>query len=1175
MKTTNKNRKSKLLALFLSLMMLSSAGAALASCTDAEDSSSSTSSTEDSSSTESSSEKDTGLIKNSDFETFNKNDGKNVIGTSVTGWSSSTTSTATSKAKSGIIDTSDDGWKYLAGSYYATEEARTAAFETITDTEASNLWDSFSAGDKLAFYDAWEDRNPDGDIDEDFEKYEKLNIIKRDVPAPSIGNPKTHWVGTEDDYEDYKDNKNVLMIHNENPEASSTSKTIGLAQKFSSSSTVTVPAGASAEFSVWVKTADLKTTSSAGASQEAVGKGAYISIAHSVGGTSLDAYEVKNIDTEAMNVTDNNGWKQYTFYLKGAAYTDTTFTVTLGLGQSSGTKDQYEYVNGYAFFDDLRCNVISNDDYDAKAEGLSYVDITDDKIDKTVDVYEKTVREQLDVYKFALNFYGAEWDNESANILGGISDFTKTESSVGLNMNDFDTTYDVTKVYADKAAIEADIAGGEADNEYLSTVYSNFFGDTNGDGKNFLDSLENNKQILMLLSSKGTAYTAESSATFTLDTDAATADVPEYLAISFFVKTSDLSTGTGAGVTLVNGLEKTSFTSLNIYDIDGVTVGETEDVYDGWQQCFFFVKLDEDVTGGNFTLTFNYGPTDITTSTTKDNFTTGFAAFTGFQSYGMSKTEYESAQSGTYAQLVTLKGEEEEKATGNSGFDSAAGVPSNALEKGLANLANYKGVYSDSYRVSLPNATDDAATKEARRAINAYANAGLLNRDNFEDVLTASAGKAWLEGIKTESGKTTATEIWNEIFEDATQPLLIWNDGVDATRSYGYIGSTTTVSSGYKAISVRVKTSANATASVYLIDTSDDTYQTALSIGRDLIFWYDDDGNVCTGDPTEKSTQIAFKLQSNGLYKANKTWNGYSSLTDEQKNAYFANLSAYGEVGKGDLYVSENGGIHDYYDYTWNYEAFYLHEGAYYTKDNGNGEKVLNLADVSALTPRYTAETSRELKIEGISTNGEWATVTFYLNVSSDEAKNYRLEVWSGTRDGKTVNAAGTYVIFDTNNPGDAEDNFGLIDDYKDLDGVDTFESVFSYYDSDKFLRYDSELDTDDIGNVYDAKYSPSTYYKSDGVAYLRYEEEGKLYNVFADYTLSDVAVPATTETDDSSDDSSSDDEDSDSTNVWLLASSIAVAAVLVIVVAIIIVRNVVKSVRKKKGTKVYTPKKK
>ena len=264
MENNNKTRKNKFLALCLSVMMVASAGAALASCAD--DNAANTSSTASSSSTEdTSSYTDTGLIKNSGFETPYTLNASNAIRKSVTGWTNSVNSTSSgtansSKAMSGVIDVSETEWKKLTGSYFEDpDEAK-----GLTEARAKELWKELTTKDKLAFYDAWKEKNKDGDIDEDLSFYESFNIDSGDVPDfEGMESFSTH-LAADNDRKD-KDTK-VLMIHNEFPEkdANATYKALGTAQKFTSSSTVTVPAGASAEFSVWVRTADLKSTDTQG-----------------------------------------------------------------------------------------------------------------------------------------------------------------------------------------------------------------------------------------------------------------------------------------------------------------------------------------------------------------------------------------------------------------------------------------------------------------------------------------------------------------------------------------------------------------------------------------------------------------------------------------------------------------------------------------------------------------------------------------------------------------------------------------------------------------------------------------------------------------------------------------------------------------------------------------------
>ena len=1148
MKESIKNRKKSLLALCLSILMVTSAGAAFASCGDSvtSDSSSSVDSSSSSATSEVQDDSDS-PITNAKFELVNDNNGKTPIVTSVSGWTRSVNSAPSgtalsSQAQSGIIDVTDAAWKNLTASNLGSADAAAS----LTDEQAIEKWDTMSTYDKLKFYEAWESRNKDTGktLSADFSKYEALNNIKaKDIPT--VANPGTHNGDAE--------NKKVLMLHNEYPkkDASSTEKkTTGTAQKWTSSSTVTVAAGTSAQFSVWVKTADLKSSSSTEASQDAVGKGAYISITHSVGGTKLDAFEVKNIDTENMDLKDTNGWKQYTFYLKGSSFADTTFSVVLGLGQGGGT-DRLEYVNGYAFFDDIECKPIDNGTFDeAVADNAidNVADFDSDITDKTIDAYTNA----QDV--FAMDFYGERVGTTSVsnNVFGALNvNPTETDGYNSINApwlsGALSANGDVTQVFANSAALDG------SGNKYQQAVYDNYFADTN-----FTD----NDQVLLLLSANGVAYEATSNYKFSFQAD------ESYMVVSFFVKTSDMNGVTGAGITLVDGETKTSFTGLDTTDATLVDIGDEKDVYDGWQKCYFFVENESDIQNASFTLTFNVGPTSITTSTTKDSFQSGFAAFTKFEAYYLTESEFNSAKNSTYAKIVSLKAEEEDKAAGNSGFDSAAGSPTDAIKSGLANPQNYKGVYNDSYRVSLPVAGESKELQEIKRQINNHSNAGLLNKEYFKDY---NVNATWYKGLQSASGKTTPEDIWDWAFGDATQPLLIWNKSDRANLAYGYIGNATTIAANtYTAVSVRVKASAGATASVYLIDMNDTDRQTTLSIGSDLIYWYDEDGNICTKDPAEKSSVVAFKLDGKtGLYTANKNWEGYNSLTDAQKNGYFANLSNYEkDPVTGNLYVAEGGASHSYNDYTWNREAFYAKDGKYYA-DKACTTLVYNWADVSKLEARYTANDKQALSFE-VTGNGEWQTITFYVH-TGDLAKNYRLEVWSGTRDGKKVNADDTYVIFDTNNPVSssttAESNFKAYTDMvanNDAGVKLSFESVFSYFDSASFLRYASDLDVDKVGNLYENSFTYAD--QVSGVAYVNYEETN-VYVKVADFALSEKTVEPEVIEDETSSEESSSEEDS-GVNVWLLASSIAVAAVLVVAIISIAVQKIIKKSRRSKSAK-------
>ena len=1171
MKKSYSKSKKNFLALLLSVLMVTSCAAAFSSCggddTTVDDSSSS--STEDTST----SVNDTGLIKNANFKTADTNDGLNPIVTTVTGWSRSVNSSTSgssasgSTSQSGIIDTSAEAWEDLT---------RLEKNVEIPVEVAKENWDTFSVNEKLAYYEYWKEQNPDDKNNiktklSDF--YQAFNIDKDDIPTV---NPGTHYAeGEEED-------TNVLMIHNQ------ASKDAGTSQKYTSSSTVTVPAGAAAEFSVWVKTAELKTVNSNNEAQDAIGKGAYVRVTHSVGSTSLPAFEIKNINTEEVNPDgENNGWVKYSFYLTSSSFSDTTFTIVLGLGQGTSS-ERLENVNGYAFFDDIQCELVELYDESQLSSFAADVSVNFESTaeDKIVDAHIND-----EASKFVLDFHGEFVPSSILDVFakGDVSyttgtykkDDTYTSAKNNkplptLKNGGFDTDGDVTGVYT-----LTELANLAKNNTYLSSVYDNYLVSKNEKGA----WLKNDQDMLLLMSAQGVAYTADSTFEFDFYNEETEA-YEDYMLISFFVKTSNVNGHTGAGISLNDGDAVTSFTSIDTSSIAAVEIGENEDVYDGWQQVFFFVENGyAEGAESSFTLSFNYGLTDITDAT-EDSFYEGFAAFTGFETSFMTKEKYEAASTGTYAKKVTVSNVEEEEKLANAGFDTATNVPSEALKEGFANLKNYNGVYSSSYYVNQPEGEFTQQDYINNTKINQYATAGVLNKDYFigteDDASYFNENFVLFEEMKKATGETTAEGVWNKMFgAGVSQPLLIWNEGM-TKESYGFIGGSKTIAANdYATISLRVKAS-DATAYIYLVDMDDKTYSSTLSIGGDLVYWYDADGNVWTGDPTEKASEKAFILQSNGLYKMNGRWSAYKKMSADAQNAYYANLNAYEQLGN-DLIVAEGGAAHAYTeaDENGNVIAFYGDGNGSYYADEAKTVKVLDLYALtktenenSNLEVRYEAAAERQLVAKVGDTQDKWVTVTFYIH-TGELAKNYRLEVWSGARDASSVNSInGSYVIFDVNDPGDIESDFaGLIEERKDDADADTFETVFSYFDTDKFLRYDRDLDEDGVGNLYKDSYDATA--QTEGVAYLKYVENDS-QTVLVDYSITDKEVAAKAATDDTEDDSTSEDDDhdhGDETNPLMLFSSIAVAAVLVFAIAAIVVRKVLENYRKKHGVKAKAPK--
>ncbi len=1174
MATSFKNRKNKLLALLMALMMTSSF-TALAACNDSEDSSSTDSTTDDSTVTET----DDSHINNGSFEFVNWNSGKNLIITSPTGWSRSTNSATSgtavsSKSASGIIDTDADAWdNFTKSSLPAGTTAPTTA------DEAKNLWSEMSAYDKLQFYKAWDDADYEEKL-EDQEFYDaskdKFNVDIDDVPT--VENPGIH--PTFDDNGDVVDNEdadsNVLMIHN------AYTNGVGTAQKYTSSSTITLQSGTSAKVSVWVKTSDLTYNDGNSAISE---RGAYIGITHTVGGKTLDQMQVKNINTELMDLDDKyNGWAQYTFYLQGCSYASSTFTMVLGLGQSGGT-DRFEYVEGYAFFDDVECEIISNEAYANAVNPNVIPEVAlgaeaDEKIFRADESGNRNkTTYALNLTKGATSFNAFTLPNLASSI--GLTEEKKNNTVYvaandgnanhtvwpGLNLS---TADDFTGVYTKEQLVSA-----SATNNYVKAALEKGFGyevDQENSTYKMNDYPFDSDQILMLLSAGGANYTAKvSDSAFTLKAG-------EKMGLSFFVKTSDMLGVTGASVTVRYSNGSSVISSIDTTGVATVDVDDAEDIYKGWQQCFLFVENDTETDNLSFTLEFSYGTSTIVGST-KDNYVEGWAAFADFKIADMSDA-FDYASAGTYSKIVSLIDPNEETFS-SSIFDSPAYVTgAETIKTNIANPRNYIGVVGGSGYVTNNPSAD--------RSKNSNAYAGLISKE-YMDAYVQEASTAgndyWLNQMNLDAaGLAGLFKNGTKSYGEATQPLLIYNKEASA---YGFIATTATTISSYTAISVRVKASAGAVATIYLADMDDSTHESVLSIDRRVTYWYDKDGNVCAKDPTSddfKKSDILLKLQSNGLYQAA---NG---------GTYYANLQAYAGYGEGkDLLVAEGGVEYDYNSY-WNDEgedgiAFYYKDGKYYA-DAAKTVEVKDFSDKNIPT-RYGAASKKDLSVtvdNENGTNGEWKTITFYIGAGS-QPKNYRLEVWSGSRDGKVTSAANSYVLFDTNTAGSLDstsyetlangafeylaaqkdDQDNLV--YANQDALkealkkngNLLYTAYSFYDDATFLRYNSSLDENEIGNKYDDYDSTSASY-SEVMSYLYYENSDlNAISVFANYTQNDVTVPVDVEENTTTEDPTIEEEDNEADhNLGMLISSLAVAGVLVAVLVIIGVRKAVKYAKKK-----------
>ncbi len=147
----------------------------------------------------------------------------------------------------------------------------------------------------------------------------------------NLANISNHILTIEVPVREGTTDNNMLMIKNNSPET------------FTYKSTITrnFAEGSHYKISVWVYTANLSTTSEN--AEKAYGANIKVS--------NLDQ-QFNNIITDTE---ENNGWVQYTFYIKASGTADTDIYLSLGSEEVP--------VQGYVFFDDVVVTTVTEEDY--------------------------------------------------------------------------------------------------------------------------------------------------------------------------------------------------------------------------------------------------------------------------------------------------------------------------------------------------------------------------------------------------------------------------------------------------------------------------------------------------------------------------------------------------------------------------------------------------------------------------------------------------------------------------------------------------------------------------------------------------------------------------------------------------------------------------------------------
>ena len=901
---------------------------------------------------------DTQTILNGNFEFFNDSEENTHIIYTPDNWSSATSGQA-NYSMNGIIDTSAGGWKTMSAEDLASRlEANYELDEDDDDYE-----------DLYVDYNGMRARDiPYAD------PHSALDVDSEDSDKALIANPMTHDVITEgadgtatytdengetvtlysDDEGNYFTDEeltepyesHVLMVHNYR----NTDYRYGTAQSYSSASTITLEPNTAAEISVWVKTSDLMYNRNGETPEE--GLGAYIAVEQTVGDTSIDEFAIEAINT--AGVTANNGWVQYTVFVQGCDFASSTVTVELGLGRADDDGDYSGVLEGYAFFDDVACTLysdISDSENFVAAQEAGYlrdegadtdtVCTIADKDEEKIFVYDrfKTLPDfaEGDGRNFYIDLAGSNARNNatigadtvSATLTAdadkyvtsspdtlpefinvGKGDNGNVHMNHGLNIstaNDVIASFSVGKLSETLAGSSA--AGASRYATLIQDAFKN---------AETLPGADENSTALVLLSSRGAAYTAEISGA----DGSFTVPAGEHMIVSMWVKTSDMD-GYSAATMKIYDADDDDISAALTADTTGVSfdVGEEEDIYDGWVQCFFLVDnpLEEDKT---FKIDFGFGNTSIN-GTTSAAYKAGWAAVTNIQTFDVEKDVFDLATTGTYSASFSFSSTDNRE---NGFMDTVYGALNNNIESNISRPSSYNGAYGASASVVYKEEIDP----EGYDGRNNNENAGLINKDYFWDYIENaqlnSGTYLWLEQLLASRGMElssitaaeNAAEVWNEIFGTETvQPLLIVNtvkvfaESNAAAMNYGFLASKaqTVAASGYQAISVKVKASAGAAAYVYLTEDGDRTAISSFTLPS-YSFWYDSRGNVLDSRPDydddsyDARDHVVYYLRNDGLYE-----DGEGKLFANMYNysrQYYDDSVEYYEAGTGEQVTFEN-----------------------------------------------------------------------------------------------------------------------------------------------------------------------------------------------------------------------------------------------------------------------------
>lgn len=692
------------------------------------------------------SDTDDGVISNADFSYGQANvEYKNLPSSSVTGWSTATAdnSAAKSDVGSGVINTNDTAWEQLLKTLYKNTSVVNylkRTYPTFTDDYVNS---------QITY-------------ENETEKEEKFyEYVKEHYLGVSFVNPGKNTESTAKE-------TNVYMLNNYLGQTE-----LGSAQKITSSSTVQVKAGTIGKLSVWVKTANLKTTINMDGDY-----GANIRLVNTFNSSTQSEVRISNIrDTE---------WTKYTIYVKADSRYDCTFTLVLGLGYGSGSSTNYLlHTEGTAYFDDI---------------SYETVDAVSEPVDNTFNmVYaDDTVKDVS----------AAANPNTGLKVLYDMS--FKNSIPVG---------------YFDEVDFPALPAGEENDNYYYTSSTTDsgnqpIKGKT--EGTTVALSIDDADADVYPYSDKILKMTIDKAAyTVKLDNGGNNfrVDFEKYYLLTFYVRISADNLRSSDMSFCLHDVLKDETTDAVLYDVKRTVSSTVSDTDGEWSEVTFLVKNNfADMTKSKgyreFYLEILVGPTNILTVTQDYQYASGTVEMTkpkiktaevpesSDDAYELYYLFTNSADNfSLYAGYKHENAYEEDADTSSYSF-----APSNSLTGEIVsaptNVDNFKGIVYDHIYVSNQGTETKVNTRSGAGDNGSYA--GLINTKYLANYTI---------------GAQIRTALSFNDGDENIQPLMIYNN---ASESYGFVGNSNTVSKGaYAKVTVTLKVvGAQAKAYVYLVDTS-------------------------------------------------------------------------------------------------------------------------------------------------------------------------------------------------------------------------------------------------------------------------------------------------------------------------------------------------------------------